>query len=96
MSHQRPDDAESWEDVEGDDDGLVGDEDECTRNWKAASSSEKKRMWGVFEETGIFVSACRHSLILWFSDMICSGELYVLIIFCLCITNFTFQERNTP
>lgn len=75
VSHQREGEgegeAEAWEDITGD------DEDDCTRNWKAAASAEKKRMWGVFEETEIFVSACRHSLILWFSDMIRSGELYV-------------------
>lgn len=78
VSHQRADDAEAWDDIEDGDEGLVGDDtDDCTRNWKAAAAAEKKRMWGVFEETGIFVSACRHSLILWFSDMIRSGELYV-------------------
>jgi hypothetical protein len=47
----------------------------CTRNWKAAASEEKKRMWGAFEETGIFACACRHGLILWIIDMIRSGEL---------------------
>lgn len=48
---------------------------ECTAKWKAAAPDEKKVMWGIFEETGWFVSACRHSLILWFADMIHSGEL---------------------
>lgn len=51
---------------------------ECTERWKAAAADDKKAMWGIFEETGWFVSACRHSLILWFADMIRSGELYVL------------------
>lgn len=70
---QREGDAgEDDDDYAGDIGGGIND---CTKNWKAASSAEKKRMWGVFEETGIFVSACRHSLILWFSDMIRSGEL---------------------
>jgi len=66
-------DDELWEDMnEDDDEALVAG---CTQNWKAAASDEKKRMWDIFEETGFFVSACRHSLILWFSDMIRSGEL---------------------
>lgn len=52
----------------------------CTRNWKAASAEEKKKMWAVFDETGIFASACPHGLILWIADMVRSGELYV--IFC--------------
>ncbi|KAL6298786.1 hypothetical protein BKA93DRAFT_820202 [Sparassis latifolia] len=47
----------------------------CTENWKAAAAEEKKKMWGVFEETGIFASACRHGLILWLIDMVRSGEL---------------------
>jgi hypothetical protein len=47
----------------------------CTSNFKAAASDETKRAWGIFEENGYFVSACRHSKILWFSDMIRSGEL---------------------
>ncbi|KZT06566.1 uncharacterized protein LAESUDRAFT_759386 [Laetiporus sulphureus 93-53] len=47
----------------------------CMQNWKSVASEEKKKMWGIFEETGIFASACRHGLILWIADMICSGEL---------------------
>jgi hypothetical protein len=46
-----------------------------TGNWKAAASEDKKKMWGVFEEMGIFASACCHGLILWIVDMIRSGEL---------------------
>ncbi len=32
-------------------------------------------MWAVFNETGIFASACRHGQILWITDMIRSGKL---------------------
>ena len=46
----------------------------CASNWKAAVSMEKKRMWGVFDETGIFASACPHGFILWLADMVQSGE----------------------
>jgi hypothetical protein len=38
---------------------------------------EKKKMWGVFDETGVFASACPHGFVLWLVDMIQSGELYV-------------------
>ncbi|EIW73883.1 hypothetical protein CONPUDRAFT_68205 [Coniophora puteana RWD-64-598 SS2] len=48
---------------------------DCSKNWKAAASDDKKRMWGIFEETGIFVGACRHGLLLWYTDMVRSGEL---------------------
>ena len=47
----------------------------CASNWKAASAEERKRMWGVFEETGIFACACRHGIILWLADLYRSGEL---------------------
>ena len=53
----------------------------CATNWKAAASKEKKRMWGVFDETGIFACACPHGFVLWIVDMVQSGELYHTIVF---------------
>jgi hypothetical protein len=47
----------------------------CANHWKAAATDDKKRMWAIFDETGIFASACRHGLILWIADMVRSGEL---------------------
>jgi len=35
------------------------------------------KMWGIFEETGIFLSLCRHGFVLVAADMIRSGEQYV-------------------
>ena len=46
----------------------------CANNWKAAQSDSRKCMWGVFAETRLFASACRHGLILWIADMVQSGE----------------------
>ena len=51
-----------------------GNPSPCANNWKAAQSDSKKRMWGIFAETGLFASACRHGFILWIADMIRSGE----------------------
>lgn len=59
-------------------DPVVGD---CG-NWKAAGQDEKKRMWGIFDETGIFACACRHGQVLWLVDMVKSGEL--------CVVKFVF------
>jgi len=69
-------------DEEGEEGGMEGPSEEtlqaqCTTNWKAVSAKERKKMWGIFMEMGYFLSACRHSLIFWFSDMISSGELYI-------------------
>lgn len=56
-----------------------GDEDQtpCTERWKAAQNDNLKRMWAIYRETGIFLSACRHGMIWWICDMVSSGELYV-------------------
>ena len=53
------------------------DQGPCANNWKAAQSDSKKRMWGVFAETGLFAGACRHGFFLWVADMVRSGEQYV-------------------
>jgi hypothetical protein len=49
--------------------------DGCVRNWKAAQTDSKKKSWELFEENGIFASACRHGFLLWIIDMVRSGEL---------------------
>ena len=49
----------------------------CADNWKASQANELRRMWNIYEETGIFAAACRHGLILWLVDMVRSGELSV-------------------
>ncbi|OBZ77055.1 hypothetical protein A0H81_02986 [Grifola frondosa] len=58
-------------------DGVTAEDavSRCTKNWKAAAADENKRMWAIFDETGIFASSCRHGLILWVCDMVRSGEL---------------------
>lgn len=61
--------------VGGDPTDGTADPAPCADNWKAAAAAERKRMWSVFEETGIFASACRHGLILWIADIIRCGEL---------------------
>ncbi|KAG6863691.1 hypothetical protein C0993_010615 [Termitomyces sp. T159_Od127] len=47
----------------------------CAENWKAAATEANKKMWAIFDESGVFASACRHGFILWIVDMIQSGEL---------------------
>lgn len=51
--------------------------DDCVKNWKSAADDDSKRMWAIFDESGVFMSACRHGFILWIIDMIRSGELCV-------------------
>ncbi|KAI0346613.1 hypothetical protein BDW22DRAFT_1462444 [Trametopsis cervina] len=72
-SDEEVDDGEGGTQVEGDPtDGL---QQQCVDNWKSAAKEESKRMWSIFDESGVFASACRHGLILWIMDMVKSGEL---------------------
>ncbi|KAG2121555.1 hypothetical protein BD769DRAFT_1629407 [Suillus cothurnatus] len=46
----------------------------CTENWKAANAVTEKTI-NVFDQTGVFVSACRHGIIQTVVEMRRSGEL---------------------
>jgi hypothetical protein len=73
------DDHSDWvdEDAENGDptDGVEGFVAPCADHWKASAAEERKRMWGVFDEAGVFASACCHGFIIWLADMIRCGEL---------------------
>jgi hypothetical protein len=56
--------------VDGDTEGTA-----CTDHWHAAMDDSFKPMWAVFQESGIFISTCRHGFIWWIADMVESGEL---------------------
>ena len=47
---------------------------DCTDNWKAANSTDEDTV-RVFEQTGIFISACRHGIVQAVVEMQQSGEL---------------------
>lgn len=79
------DDESDAEPVTGGQDTVPGDPtdgvtdtgglNDCVKHWKANASDDKKRMWAMFDEAGIFLSACRHHMVLWGADMVRSGEL---------------------
>jgi hypothetical protein len=48
---------------------------ECQERWKNMSEDITAKMWGIFDETGIFVALCRHGFVLMIADMVKSGEL---------------------
>lgn len=68
------DDIDAEEGGDPTDGGLQGPI-ACADNWKAAAATERKKMWAIFDESGIFASACRHGMILWLIDMVRCGEL---------------------
>lgn len=48
---------------------------ECQEHWKNMSEELTAKMWGIFDETGVFLALCRHGFVLLVADMIKSGEL---------------------
>ncbi|KAJ7926303.1 hypothetical protein B0H13DRAFT_2229407 [Mycena leptocephala] len=47
----------------------------CKERWKNLSEDITKKMWGIYDETGVFICLCRHGFVLLVADMIKSGEL---------------------
>ncbi|EGN97916.1 hypothetical protein SERLA73DRAFT_109190 [Serpula lacrymans var. lacrymans S7.3] len=47
----------------------------CVDCWRNAGPEQRKKMFSIFEESGIFIASCRHHFILLACDMIQSGEL---------------------
>jgi hypothetical protein len=47
----------------------------CADRWKNMIEDVTSKMWGIFDETGIFLVLCRHGFVLVIVDMIRSGEL---------------------
>ncbi|KAF8842048.1 hypothetical protein BDN67DRAFT_900167, partial [Paxillus ammoniavirescens] len=46
----------------------------CASWWKNMKDNHTAKMWGVFNETGIFLAVCRHGFTLAIADMVQSGE----------------------
>ncbi|KAF8156503.1 hypothetical protein K438DRAFT_2075523 [Mycena galopus ATCC 62051] len=47
----------------------------CSDRWKNMINDVTSRMWGIFDETGIFLGLCRHGFVLVVADMVRSGDL---------------------
>jgi hypothetical protein len=61
---------DEWEDISDMDPTNI-----CIQRWRNAGPEQRKRMWKMFDECGLFLSVCRHGSVLYFCDMIRSGEL---------------------
>jgi hypothetical protein len=57
---------------------LIQDYNPCANRWKNMKDEITKKMWGIFDETGIFLALCRHGFALVMADMVMSGELLVV------------------
>jgi hypothetical protein len=56
------------------------DDNPCAVRWRNMKTELTSRMWGLFEETGLFLALCRHGFVLLLADMVRSGELYFLLL----------------
>jgi len=57
---------------------VPNDDDEespCAERWRNMKTELTARMWGIFEETGLFLALCHHGFVLLLADMVRSGEL---------------------
>ncbi|KAG6809956.1 hypothetical protein H0H92_013921 [Tricholoma furcatifolium] len=54
---------------------LNTEESPCAERWTNMIHDATAKMWGVFDETGVFLALCRHSFVLVIADMVQSGEL---------------------
>ncbi|KAF9071158.1 hypothetical protein BDP27DRAFT_1219440, partial [Rhodocollybia butyracea] len=59
----------------GDQVAVDGEENTCEEQWKNLSKEVTAKMWGVYEETGVFLALCCHSFVLLIANMVRSGEL---------------------
>ncbi|KAF6742544.1 hypothetical protein DFP72DRAFT_830402 [Ephemerocybe angulata] len=62
----------SGENKEGDE-GM--EDSPCAGRWQNMKKEATSKAWGIFDETGIFLSLCRHGFVLAIADMVKSGEL---------------------
>ncbi|KAG0693826.1 hypothetical protein DFH29DRAFT_1006902 [Suillus ampliporus] len=56
---------------------MMANDDEdnpCAGRWKNMRDDKTKKMWGVFDESGVFLAVCRHGFSLVIADMVQSGE----------------------
>lgn len=51
------------------------DNNPCAERWRNMRTALTAKMWGVFQETGLFLALCRHGFVLLLADMVRSGEL---------------------
>ena len=51
------------------------DDNPCAECWRNMKTELTTKMWGIFEETGLFLALCRHGFVLLLVDMVQSGEL---------------------
>ncbi|KAI6011388.1 hypothetical protein PISMIDRAFT_55938, partial [Pisolithus microcarpus 441] len=70
----RDSDTDNWQDLASTDPD-VPTSFTCVERWRNAGPEQRKRMFSMFHETGIFITSCRHRFVLLACNMVKSGEL---------------------
>ena len=60
----------------------IDDRNSCASRWKNMDNQKTSKAWGIYDETRLFLAACRHGFTLVLVDMVQSGEQCVNIILC--------------
>ncbi|KAI6007111.1 hypothetical protein EDD15DRAFT_2190723 [Pisolithus albus] len=53
---------------------MTDNDNPCAGRWKNMREDATSRMWGIFDEAGIFMAICRHGFSLVIADIVQSGE----------------------
>ncbi|KAI6011943.1 hypothetical protein BKA83DRAFT_4466620 [Pisolithus microcarpus] len=53
---------------------MTDNDNPCTGRWKNMREDATSRMWGIFDEAGIFMAICRHGFSLVIADIVQSSE----------------------
>ncbi|KAI5994654.1 hypothetical protein EDD15DRAFT_2165647 [Pisolithus albus] len=64
-------DTDNWQDLASADPD-VPTSFTCVEQWRNAGPEQRKRMFSMFHETGIFIASCHHRFVLLFSHTICA------------------------
>ncbi|KAJ7723101.1 hypothetical protein DFH07DRAFT_759653 [Mycena maculata] len=54
---------------------MKEDDDGCSDRWQNMKEQVTAKAWGMYDETGVFLSLCCHGFVLMVTDMIQSGKL---------------------
>ncbi|KAI6010143.1 hypothetical protein BKA83DRAFT_4467612 [Pisolithus microcarpus] len=68
-------DVDNWQNPPADADADIPTSFTCVERWRNAGPEQRKRMFSMFHESGIFIASCRHRFVLLACNMVKSGEL---------------------
>ena len=65
----------------------------CADWWKNMKDDITKKIWAIFDKTGIFLTLCCHGFLLVIADMVQSGELYVSFLLLFLLLMYAYSVK---